>query len=487
MAYEIGNRGQMTFLPPVIDDFIGPEDPVRVYDAFVGALDLNDLGIPLQPYKAGAHEYHPRAMLKLIIYGYSYGIRSSRRLERACNHNLSFIWLTGNLKPDYRTIATSYRHGVTRFRSNHKEAIKRVLKQTVRLCVELGLIEGNTLFIDGSNFRANASIENTWTKERCEKYLQKISKDIDRLVDEAEGIDQQEEAQGSLVKLKNKILGQKEIESKIKEIADTLKSSEKTSVNATDPDCVKAKGRQGTHASYKAQLTVDEKHGLIVHSEAVSQNNDLNQLHTQLSHASEALGANPEAVCSDSGYFSLKDLKEIPKDITVIIPNRRQAQEENKIHPIRPFSKEEFKYDSEEDEYECPEGKRLKYRGTALSDPQKMTYKAEGRDCRACSHFGICTTSKYGRKVIRMVDEALKNQLEETYQSPQGREIYKLRKQKVELPFGHMKRNLGAGQFLVRGKEGVNAELSILSTCFNVARMMTLIGIPLLIQKLSGI
>ena len=86
-----------------------------------------------------------------------------------------------------------------------------------------------------------------------------------------------------------------------------------------------------------------------------------------------------------------------------------------------------------------------------------------------------------------MVEEELKNRLEDVYQSPQGREIYKLRKQKAELPFGHIKRNLGAGQFLVRGKAGVNAELSILSTCFNVVRMMTLIGIPLLILKLSGI
>jgi len=479
MAYKVGSRVQMTFFPPVIDDYVTDEDPVRVYDAFVNVLDFQELGIPIEPYKAGAHEYHPKEMLKLLIYGYSYGTRSARKLEMACYHNLSFIWLVGNLKPDYRTIA--------RFRSNYKEAIKKVLKQTVKLCIELGLIEGNTLFIDGSNFRANASIDNTWTKERCEKYLEKIAKNIDRLVDEAEGIDLQEEGQGSLVKLKKEILEQKKIETKIKEIADTLKKSPKASINATDPECVKAKGRQGVHASYKAEVAVDEKHGLIVHSEAVSQNNDLNQLHTQVNHASEVIGHNPEVVCSDSGYFSLKDLKEIPQDITIVIPSQRQAQEEKEVHPIRPFSKEEFKYDSKEDEYVCPEGKRLKYCGAAFSNPRKRSYKAEGRDCRACSHFGVCTASKDGRKVIRMVEEELKNRLEDVYQSPQGREIYKLRKQKAELPFGHIKRNLGAGQFLVRGKAGVNAELSILSTCFNVVRMMTLIGIPLLILKLSGI
>ena len=85
-----------------------------------------------------------------------------------------------------------------------------------------------------------------------------------------------------------------------------------------------------------------------------------------------------------------------------------------------------------------------------------------------------------------MAEESLKERLEDMYHSPKGQEVYRLRKQKVELPFGHMKRNLGAGQFLLRGKKGVDAELSLLSTCFNVARMMTIIGIPALILKLQG-
>ncbi len=82
--------------------------------------------------------------------------------------------------------------------------------------------------------------------------------------------------------------------------------------------------------------------------------------------------------------------------------------------------------------------------------------------------------------------EELKAKLEAIYQQEEGQKLYKLRKEKVELPFGHMKRNLGAGQFLLRGKAGVNAEISILSTCFNMARMITIIGIPTLIAKLNS-
>ena len=94
-------------------------------------------------HHVGPPEHDPGAMLKLLVYGYSYGIRSSRKLERATYHNLSFIWLVGGLKPDHKTIS--------RFRRNNRSALQQVLRQCVRLSLQLGLIEGNTLFVDGSN------------------------------------------------------------------------------------------------------------------------------------------------------------------------------------------------------------------------------------------------------------------------------------------------------------------------------------------------
>ncbi len=105
MAIKTGNRYQVTFLPNTIDDFVGEEDPVRVYDAFIDALDKRELGLDLNRRKVGASKYDPISMLKLLVYGYSYGWRSSRKLERATHHNMSFVWLLGGLKPDHKTIA----------------------------------------------------------------------------------------------------------------------------------------------------------------------------------------------------------------------------------------------------------------------------------------------------------------------------------------------------------------------------------------------
>lgn len=105
MAYRYGNRHQMTLLPKSIEDYVGADDPVRVYDAFIDAVDLEKVGIQTDPRKVGNAEYDPKAMLKLFVYGCSYGWKSSRKLERATHHNVSFMWLMGGLTPDHKTIS----------------------------------------------------------------------------------------------------------------------------------------------------------------------------------------------------------------------------------------------------------------------------------------------------------------------------------------------------------------------------------------------
>ena len=476
MGYKDGEREQMNFLPSVIDDYVSKGDPVRAYDAFVEALDFTKLGIEINPDKSGAEEYHPKEMTKLLIYGYAYGIRSSRKLERATHHNLSFMWLMGGLKPDYRTIA--------RFRRDNKKAMVEALKQCAKFCMSMDLIDGNTLFVDGSRFRANASIGNSWSQKKCERYLEEIGKNIEKIMDECERIDTEEGEKRSLVELEEEMKDEQALKEKVKEIMRSLDDSGRKSINTTDPDCVNAKGRQGTHASYSAQIVVDDKNGLIVSSEAVSQSTDVNQFGRQVERASEVTGKKPGVVCSDSAYFDVDDLKEpLDKGTIPVVPTKKEAQKENGKVPLKEFDKEVFSYDEERDEYICPAGKHLRYVGDSSST--KRAYQARGKECRACINFGVCTKSPRGRKIIRLKEEKVRERLEEIYHSVEGQNIYKRRKEKAELPFGHIKRNLGGGQFLLRGKEGADAELSIFSICFNMARMITLLGIGGLISKLG--
>src|SRR3989339_556809 len=196
MAYLAADRTQKTFLPPSVEDYISSDDQVRAYDAFVEALDFRELGIALTP-GGNAVEYYPKMLMKVLFFGYAYGIRSSRKLERACHHNLAFIWLTSGLKPDFRTIG--------RFRRQHREALKKVLKQCVRMCINLELVDGNALFMDGTGIRANACIKNDYDIKRCKLHIHAINERIEKLVDDNADEDMQEKEQESLVRLKKEL------------------------------------------------------------------------------------------------------------------------------------------------------------------------------------------------------------------------------------------------------------------------------------------
>lgn len=474
MAYKRGNRDQLMMLPPTIEEYVGEDDPVRAYDAFVEALNLEELGIEVEEVKVGNSTYDPKTMLKILVYGYSYGWRSSRKLERALHHNLSFIWLTGGMKPDHKTIA--------RFRRDNTVALKKVLRQCVRLCIDLKLIEGNTLFIDGSKLRANASINQTWTQQRCRRVLEKTDEQIEEILRECERTDSRES--GTQVGLPEELKDKRVLKEKVKAIVEKIKEEERTQLNAVDEDCIKVRGRQGTHAGYNAQIAVDEKHGLIVNSDVVNDSNDTKQFSEQVRQANEVLGKKCKTACADAGYTNTGNLKEtVEEGIEVIVPNQKQAL--HKPHEDDPFGKDNFLYDKENNQYLCPEGKVLKYSHYSKTKGHYL-YRIKGpSNCIRCKHYGKCTNNMRGRAIIRLKDEDVKEELEALYISDKGQAIYKKRKEKVELPFGHIKGNLKAGAFLLRGLRGVKAEMAILSTCFNISRMITILGIPKMMAALG--
>ena len=388
MAYRYGNRHQMELLPKSIEEYVKDDDPVRVYDAFVETLNFSELGLVLDPHKVGCPEYNPKAMLKLLLYGYSYGFRSSRKLERAIYHNVSFIWLMGGLKPDHKTIAE--------FRRRNKAVLKNVLKTCARLCIRLGLIAGNTLFVDGSKVRASASIKNTWTKEKCKRALEKIEARIEAILSECDAVDEEEENQDSLVKMRKELKDKKVLKAKVEKILKELKEEKKKSINTTDSECTRISGLQGSHAGYNLQGTFDEKHGLIVNSDVASENNDLNQFAEQINKANEILKKKCDTACADSGYANTRELEKIDEqEIKVIVPSQRQA---SKKKP-KPFDKSNFQYDPQKDSYRCPEGRVLTYSYTNNYEGHSVYMMREKTICQGCPHFGVCTTSKQGRTI----------------------------------------------------------------------------------------
>src|SRR4051812_48797007 len=165
------DRSQVAFLPACLDDYVDADNPVRVIDAFVDELDLLTLRFTsVQPASTGRPAYHPAMMLKLYVYGYLNQLCSSRRLEREAGRNIELMWLTGQLAPDFKTIAD--------FRRDNAEAIKLACQQFVAVCRSLGLLAGSVVAIDGSKFRAINTHEKNYTRTKLARCVAEIEASI---------------------------------------------------------------------------------------------------------------------------------------------------------------------------------------------------------------------------------------------------------------------------------------------------------------------
>ncbi len=485
MAYRYGeDPSQALLFPQSLDEYVATDHPVRAYSAFIEALDFGKLGIDLNPDKVGNSQYHPKIMTKLIVYGCSYGIRSSRKLERETHNNVTFMWLMRNLKPDHKTIAE--------FRRQNTKALQKILKLCAELCIELDLIDGNILFIDGSKVRANASRDKNHTSQWCEDQLQLLDGRIKILLEECEIIDTQEENQGSLVKMHQELDSTKKLKKKIETALGKLKArgvltkdNKERTINITDPDSALMKSPQGSHASHNMQSVVDDKHGLIVHADAVSDTSDLTQFANQIQQAEEVTEKECSVACADAGYATTNELEKVDREKTkIVVPNQRQALH----HPKKPFDKSIFIYDKEHNCYYCPKGKRLSHKHTYVNKKRRRYQVANATTCTECQHYGVCTSSTEGRSISRLTNEASKEKFEQQYNEHTSQIIYKRRKQRVEHPFGHIKRNLGMTHFMQRGTEAVKAEVSIAATCFNIVRMITLFnGVDNMMMRLASV
>lgn len=182
---EGADRGQSTFLPECLDDWIGEENPVRAIDAFVDALDLASLGFDgVEPAATGRPAFHPSVLLKLYIYGYLNRVLSSRRLEREAGRNLELLWLLGRLAPDRKTIAD--------FRKDNGAALRKVCARFVDLCRAMALLATASVAIDGSKFKAVNNRDKNFTKGKVERRRAQLEASVARYLAQLDTADRQE-------------------------------------------------------------------------------------------------------------------------------------------------------------------------------------------------------------------------------------------------------------------------------------------------------
>jgi transposase len=479
-SYKTGPcREQLSLLPARVEDYVGRDNPVRAIEAYVCALDLKTLGFRHADGGSGAGQpsYHPADLLKAYLYGYLNRVRSSRRLEQETQRNLELMWLLKGLTPGYRTIAN--------FRRDNWAALKAANREFVVLLRELQLLGGELVAIDGAFFHGDASKASIKTKKRLAAQLAGIDRDIEEYGKSLTSNDATEEARSpggedggsrNSDTVAEKLAALMARRAKTQADLDRLKDSGETQLSTTDADARLLSKRGHVLAGYNVQIAVDDKHKLIVASEVVNDGNDTGQLYEVAMAAKEALGVETLQAVADTGYYNGATLKECEEGgiVAYVPPPKRTGSLEEQGR----FTHEAFSYDAEADVYRCPAGALLKpMNGVKISPAgrQDVRYVSLKSVCKACNLRAQCLGQKSDKRTIyRWEHEEVIDRHRERMKEASA--LMRQRACLVEHPFGTLKCRAGYRHFLVRGFNKVRGEWSLMALCYNLARVLNILG-----------
>jgi len=469
------NRFQTTLFPESLDDYIAEDNAVRVIDAFVNKLDFRDLGFTrAEPSATGRPGYRPATMLKIYVYGYLNRIQSSRRLERESYRNVELIWLTGRLMPDFKTIAD--------FRKDNCKAIRRVCLEFVGVCRELELFSAALVAIDGSKFKAVNSRDKNFTRKSVKRRLQKTQANIDRYLAKLDAADREEPEirEITAAELKQKIAS---MEAKMEELkaheAEVAAHPDKQ-VSLTDPDArsmMKAGG--GSEVGYNVQTAVDSKHHLIAAHEVTNAPSDRSQLASMAGQARAALDAKTLTVIADPGYYKGEEIVDCyAAGIKALVPKVDTSGKRAKGQ----YTRSDFIYDAEKDEYVCPAKERMPYKFTTEEKGKKLRVYMTFR-CSGCALKAKCTTGKDRRIKRWQHEQVLEAAQAELKKHP---DAMRQRKQIVEHPYATIKHWMGSTHFLMKRLPNVQAEMSLHVLAYNLRRAINVLGVPKIMEQLQA-
>jgi transposase len=470
-------REQQVLFPVSLDEYIAEDSVVRAVAAFVEHLRTDELGFGRGEAATGRPGYDPKTLLAVYIWGHLNGVRSSRRIERECGRNVELMWLSGMLKPDFKTLC--------RFRQTEGAAIGKALTSFRLWCETAGLIGKETVAIDGSKFKAVNSIDRNMTQKKLAKLIEREKANVEQYMKdlaEADERDGGDEIKLTAEDLKAKIATIGEFVKTQTERLERMKEEGVTQESETDPDARLMKTAKGTSVAYNVQTAVDAKHKLIVGVEVTNEAADRNLLTTMARKAKEDLGVEELTVLADGGYYTSEAIKACEEEnITTYVPivDREKQQKDRGL-----FTRSEFDYDAEKDVYICPNGAELK-RITKTTDrvaEGTKTYFIYGtKECAGCPLRSSCTTSSRGsRRLKRWEDEEVTDRLRQRLEDHP--EMMRKRKGIVEHPFGTIKVSMGHERLLTKGKRNVGTEINLTVLSYNFKRVLSILGIESVIE-----
>lgn len=355
MAYKKGkDRRERVLFPDCIDEYVESDAPVRLFDAFVDNLNMDELGfVRSTPSATGAPGYDPHDLLKLYIYGYFYQVRSSRKLARECKCNIEVMWLLGKLAPDFRTISD--------FRKDNKESITKVYKEFNKFCMGLRLFSKSYISIDGSKFKAVNAKDNNFTLSKLDDRIRRLDEHISIYMEELDAYDHEEGRKLSKEELQRKLDVCKERKERYEDYRNMLERSGESQLSLTDPDSRLMKANEGFCVGYNVQTAVDAESHMIAGFQVTNHPTDHGQLTNVASEVKADYGVDVLESTADKGYESPEDHADALAN--GIIPNVIQ-RDGSSTEPVQ-----------------------FDYNEADITDEQKASTKPE--DLKACLEAGV--------------------------------------------------------------------------------------------------
>jgi transposase len=488
MQYIQGSSRYQTYFS-TLENQVSADNPVRLIDGFVDKLDLQKLGFTKTVHSSeGRPPYAPAVLLKLYLYGYLNKIRSSRKLEKECSRNIELQWLLQNLTPNYHTIAD--------FRKVHAASLQAMFRLYVQFLGDAGLLGKTTIGIDGSKFKAVNSKKNNYNQKKIDKHRQFIEDKTAKYLQELDELDKEESTNGTgelLVKKEKIAQGLaklKERTIKYDTLQQQLDDTTDKQISTTDKDSrsiiiVKSI----VEVAYNTQNVVDDKHNLIVHTQATN-TNDGKALHTAATGAKANLQLQKQdtlMVLADKGYHTGAELQQCQEDN--MITHVAYKEQPSVKHIANEFLAESFEYDKATDSYTCPAGAILtstgrwhNKRGEANETSYRFkTYRTAA--CKTCPLKDQCT--KLPKRIIQRSEyqDAVDENDNNIKRTP---EYYKRRQAICEHPFGTIKRHWGYTHTLLKGLQKVNGEMNLIMFCYNFMRTKNILGIKKMLKAIEN-
>jgi transposase len=493
---------QAFLIPPSFDELIDAHHPVRIVNDVVEKIDLKLLE---QQYKGGgSSSYHPKMMLKIMVYSYLRNIYSSRKMEAAIRENIHFMWLSGMQTPDHNTINSFRGHRL-------KDTLKDIFTQIVQLLAAEGLVSLKEVYVDGTKIESVANRYTFVWGNSIKTSKEKIKKQIDELWQyaqkvAAEELDEPEppvfdkiDAQKveAVVEKIETALKDKQVSKQVKQKLNYAKKNwpanlrkyeaqeqimgERNSYSKTDHDATFMRMKEDhmlngqLKPAYNVQVSSSDQY--IVDYSIHQTTTDTTTMVSHLDQHKEQYDQVPDAVTADAGYGSEQNLQYLEDNgiegyVKYSLFDKEQSDLYNSKHPFAPSK---LHYNKEKDCYYCPMGQPMQNIGTytkvtTVGFEQHLT-KYRAANCEHCPLNGVCHKSKGNRVIeINFNLNRLKTIAYQNLTSEKGIEHRKKRPWDVESVFGNIKSNHGFRRFLLKGKKKVAIEIGLLAIAQNLRK-----------------